>query len=117
MKLSELVMGMPYLLETRGDLNVEIEDVTGRSKEKVQNGLFFCIPGQRFDAHDFAPEAVSTGCVALVVERYLDLDVPQVLVSSPEGSFAGSASRAARAGPRLPTCLRPSASRRAGSAA
>ena len=88
MKLSELVMGMPYLLETRGDLNVEIGNVTGKSKDKVQNGLFFCIPGQRFDAHDFAPEAVSNGCVALVVERYLDLDVPQVLVSSARGAVA-----------------------------
>ena len=42
--------------------------------------LFFCTPGLVRDAHDFAPQAVEKGAAALVVQRELDVDVPQVLV-------------------------------------
>ena len=31
--------------------------------------LFFCVPGSQADGHEFAPEAVEDGAVALVVER------------------------------------------------
>lgn len=82
MKLRELIVDMPYLLDTRGDLDTQIGAVTSNSREKVQQGLFFCISGARFDAHNFAPQAIENGCVALVVERYLDIDVPQVRVSN-----------------------------------
>lgn len=88
MKLREMLKEMPYLKETRGNMDVEIEAVTGKSRENVQNGLFFCIRGAKFDAHDFAREALEHGCVALVVERYLDLDVPQVLVNTARGAVA-----------------------------
>jgi UDP-N-acetylmuramoyl-L-alanyl-D-glutamate--2,6-diaminopimelate ligase len=44
--------------------------------------LFFCIPGATADGHDFAADAVAAGAAALVVERPLDLDVPQVVVPS-----------------------------------
>ena len=88
MTLRELIADMPYLTGTRGDMDIEIATLTCRSKDAADRGLFFCIPGTRFDAHDFAPEAVRNGCVALVVERYLDLPVPQVLVSSGRGAVA-----------------------------
>ena len=44
--------------------------------------LFFCVPGADVDGHDFAGAAVAAGASALVVERWLDLDVPQALVPS-----------------------------------
>ena len=40
--------------------------------------LFFCFRGEKSDGHEFAPAAVEDGAAALVVERPLDLDVPQV---------------------------------------
>ena len=82
MQLCELIKELPYLVETRGDMSVEIASVTSNSREKVDRGLFFCIPGARFDAHDFAPQAVENGCAALVVERFLPIAVPQVRVSN-----------------------------------
>ena len=82
MKLRELIVDMPYLLDTRGDLDQSVDAVTSNSREKVQQGLFFCISGARFDAHNFAPQAIENGCTALVVERYLDIDVPQIRVSN-----------------------------------
>lgn len=88
MKLKDLLQEVPYVLDTQGNMDVEIGTLTCKSKEQNKNGLFFCIPGTRFDAHDFAPEAVKNGCVALVVEHYLPLEVPQVLVSSGRGALA-----------------------------
>jgi len=88
MKLSALILDMPYLLDTRGNMETELAAVTSNSREKVENGLFFCIPGARFDAHDYAPQAIGNGCVALVVERYLDIDVPQVRVSNARAAMS-----------------------------
>ena len=89
MKLRELLWDMPYLLDTRGDMDTEIGGVTCNSREKMDHGLFFCIAGTRFDAHDFAPQAVENGCAALVVERYLpDVAVPQVRVSNGRGAVS-----------------------------
>ena len=82
MKLKELMERMPYLLETKGDMDVEIGSVVSDSRMQADRGLFFCIRGARSDAHDYAPQALANGCVALVVERFLDIDVPQVRVSN-----------------------------------
>ncbi len=80
MQLRVLTENMPYLAETRGDLGTEISSLCSNSREKVEGGLFFCIPGARFDAHDFAPQAVENGNIALVVDHFVDVDVPQVKV-------------------------------------
>ncbi|MGH2596993.1 MAG: UDP-N-acetylmuramoyl-L-alanyl-D-glutamate--2,6-diaminopimelate ligase [Actinomycetota bacterium] len=66
----------------RGDARVPIVDVAFDSREVVRGGVFFCVPGRQADGHVFAGAAVDAGAVALVVEHVLDVDVPQVLVSS-----------------------------------
>src|ERR671922_151264 len=47
-----------------------------------EGDLFCCIRGERADGHDFAPEVVARGATALLVERDLDIDVPQARVPS-----------------------------------
>ena len=88
MKLWELLTEMPYVVETRGDMNTEIREITSSSHDRTDRGLFFCIVGARFDAHDYAPEALENGCVALIVERFLPLPVPQVMVNNGRASMA-----------------------------
>src|SRR6185436_5895336 len=55
--------------------------------------LFFCVPGERADGHDFAAGAVARGAVALVVERPLELDpdVPQLIVGDARAAMAPAA--------------------------
>jgi len=43
--------------------------------------LHCCLVGRRVDGHDLASDAVARGAAALLVERRLDLPVPQVLVA------------------------------------
>ncbi|MBE5799189.1 MAG: UDP-N-acetylmuramoyl-L-alanyl-D-glutamate--2,6-diaminopimelate ligase [Clostridiales bacterium] len=90
MKLSQLTIDMPELLELTAD--AEIGALTANSREKCENGLFFCIRGGTVDAHNFAPQAIENGCVALVVERKLDIDCPQVLVTDVRAAMTRMAS-------------------------
>lgn len=64
------------------DRDVAIDDVWSDSRRVAPGSLFACVPGRRSDGHDFAAEAVARGASALLVERQLDLDVPQILVES-----------------------------------
>src|SRR2546421_11979167 len=59
---------------------VEIGDLAYDARAAEPGSLFFCVPGSRADGHEFAPDAVANGAVALVVERPVDLDVPQLVV-------------------------------------
>ncbi len=59
---------------------------------RVEPGtLFFCVRGAQADGHDFAAEAVANGAVALVVERPLDLPVPQLLVADARAAMPAAA--------------------------
>jgi len=49
---------------------------------KIQPGsLFVCLRGERFDGHSFAPQAAQLGAAALLVDRPIDADVPQLVVT------------------------------------
>ena len=80
MKLKNLIENIPGVVQTIGDMEVEIGQLCVDSRKSAPGALFFCTPGLHMDAHDFAPQAVKLGAVALVVERELPLDVPQVQV-------------------------------------
>src|SRR4051794_18332974 len=55
--------------------------------------VFFCVPGFTRDGHDFAPDAVARGAAALVVQRPLDLGVPEVVVADVRHAMAVAAAR------------------------
>lgn len=74
-----------YVIEMTGDCEIRLPFMD--SREKQENGLFFCISGAHFDAHNFADQAVKNGAAALVVERKLDIDVPQLVVRSTREAF------------------------------
>jgi UDP-N-acetylmuramoyl-L-alanyl-D-glutamate--2,6-diaminopimelate ligase len=65
-----------------GGAALEIRELAYDAGEVPAGSLFFCIPGARVDGHDLAADAVRAGAAALVVERTLDLDVPQLVVPS-----------------------------------
>lgn len=70
-----------------GDLGsnpvMELERVTIDSRDVRAGDLFVCLPGTRFDGHDFAAEAARRGARAILAERPIpdvDADTP-VLVA------------------------------------
>jgi UDP-N-acetylmuramoyl-L-alanyl-D-glutamate--2,6-diaminopimelate ligase len=60
---------------------VEIADLAYDTRATAPGALFFSVRGSTADGHAFAPKAVAAGAVALVVERPLDLAVPQLVVA------------------------------------
>jgi UDP-N-acetylmuramoyl-L-alanyl-D-glutamate--2,6-diaminopimelate ligase len=76
-----------------GAPEVEISALAYSTAGVVPGALFFCVPGFRADGHDFAPEAVERGAVALVCERPLDLGVPEVLVDDVRAAMGPAAAR------------------------
>lgn len=77
--------------EVAAGRDVEIVDLCYDSRRALPGSLFFCVPGARVDGHDSAGEAVAAGAVALVVERVLDLDVPQLVVEDARAAMAVAA--------------------------
>ena len=74
-----------------GAPSVEILDLAYDTHAVAPGSLFFCFVGARHDLHHLAPQAVESGAVALVVERRVDLDVPQLLVPSVRGAMGPAA--------------------------
>jgi UDP-N-acetylmuramoyl-L-alanyl-D-glutamate--2,6-diaminopimelate ligase len=64
-----------------GDAKVRVLDITHDSS-KVSNGvLFCCIVGENVDGHNFAKVAAANGAAAILVERRVEVDITQVVVS------------------------------------
>lgn len=77
--------------EVVGAAPVDIRDLAYDTRAISPGALFFCVPGAHADGHDFAPEAIANGAVALVVERPLDLPVPQIVVPDSRAAMAVAA--------------------------
>ena len=77
--------------EVVGPSAVEVLDLAYDARDARPGALFFCVPGSRADGHGFAQQAVSNGAVALVVERRLDIGVPQVVVPDARAAMAVAA--------------------------
>jgi len=92
MRLDELSAG-PGAKIARGDGATEIDDIAFDSRRVSPGTLFVCVIGATADGHDFAPAVVEAGAAALVVQRELDLDVPQLLVPDSRMAMAPLASQ------------------------
>ncbi|RHW36501.1 UDP-N-acetylmuramoyl-L-alanyl-D-glutamate--2,6-diaminopimelate ligase [Neobacillus notoginsengisoli] len=79
MKLHDLLKSL-YLLGPFPGGNPEISSVENNHRKVREGSLFICIKGYTADGHDFAPEAVERGAVAIVSERKLEVGVPVVIV-------------------------------------
>src|SRR3954449_2074795 len=82
------------LRELLGDgPDVVVTGLTFDNRLVAEGTLFFCVPGFTRDGHDFAPDAVARGAVALVVQRPLGLGVPEVRVDDVRAAMATAAAR------------------------
>lgn len=78
--LSEVLAALPDARPVGPVAPVVLTDATHDSRQAGPGVLFCAVVGARADGHDHAPEAVERGAAAVLVERPLDLDVPQLQV-------------------------------------
>ncbi len=90
MRLSKLIEGLSEreMIYTGQDWDKEITGVYMDSRQCKVGGLFFCLTGGNADGHLYAQSALQKGAAALVVERKLDVDVPQILVKNARKALA-----------------------------
>ncbi|MBW3562426.1 MAG: UDP-N-acetylmuramoyl-L-alanyl-D-glutamate--2,6-diaminopimelate ligase [Actinobacteria bacterium] len=67
---------------TRRTGDARVVDATHDSRQVEPGSLYCTIPGETVDGHRFAGEALERGASALLVERPLDVDGPQLEVAS-----------------------------------
>jgi UDP-N-acetylmuramoyl-L-alanyl-D-glutamate--2,6-diaminopimelate ligase len=90
MKLERLVAALGAS-EVAGEPAADVQDLAYDTRHVRPGALFFCVPGAVADGHDFAQQAIDAGAVALVVERVLDVAVPQVVVADARAAMAVAA--------------------------
>src|SRR3954454_15871170 len=72
---------------------VEVTALAYDNRAVAPGTVFFCVPGFTRDGHDFAPDAIARGAVALVVDHPLGLGVPEVVVDDVRAAMAPAAAR------------------------
>jgi UDP-N-acetylmuramoyl-L-alanyl-D-glutamate--2,6-diaminopimelate ligase len=88
MRLEELMPAAPPPAR-----EVEVSGLAYDDRAVTPGTLFFCVPGFMRDGHEFAADAIARGAVALVVERPLNLDVPEICVDSVRRAMAPVSAR------------------------
>ncbi len=81
MQLYDIISNLKFI-GIKNYQDKDVESLSCNSKEKISNGIYFCIKGLQVDGHDYASESINNGAVCLVVERYLDLPITQILVEN-----------------------------------
>ena len=76
-------LGEPY-----SGADTEITSITYDSRQVRPGCLFCCLVGLVSDGHTFAAQAVDKGAAALIVERRLELSVPQIIVPNGRRAMA-----------------------------
>ena len=73
MILKQILVGLEGL-RVKGDINLEISNISINSKNIKRDGLFIAIRGYETDGHDFLEEAIENGAIAVMVEQGVDLE-------------------------------------------
>jgi UDP-N-acetylmuramoyl-L-alanyl-D-glutamate--2,6-diaminopimelate ligase len=79
--VGDVLRSAGLLVEMRGPGDVAVLGVAQDSREVQPGDLFLAWRGTAQDGHDHVGQAVERGAVASVVERPLDVDLPQLVVT------------------------------------
>ncbi len=78
-------------IKTREVLNfkdIDIKGISYNSNTINSHEIFVCLKGEHVDGHDFAQKAFEKGAVALMTEKPLNIEIPQLVVESTQESIA-----------------------------
>ncbi len=83
MRLTKLIESVECrVIDGETDCEREIISLCIDSRKKTVGGLFFCLSGENADGHEHVAEAVKNGAVAIVCERPVSINVPQIIVDN-----------------------------------
>jgi len=83
-RLSELATVLDCVMP---EVDVTVESIVSDSRKVHYGALFAALPGSQVDGHDFAESAARMGAAALLVNRRLNLEIPQLVVTDVLGAL------------------------------
>ncbi|WP_373598449.1 UDP-N-acetylmuramoyl-L-alanyl-D-glutamate--2,6-diaminopimelate ligase [Paraclostridium bifermentans] len=72
MLLKDVIKGLE-VLDIKGSLDIEIDNIQYDSRKVEDNGLFICIKGFTVDGHNFIDMAIEKGAKAFLVQEDVDI--------------------------------------------
>ena len=87
MEIKKLLDGID-VISIKNVGNFDCENLSCNSKEENTNGVFFCLSGSKVDGHNYVVEAEMNGAKCLVVEKFVDSPLMQVLVNNTRKTMA-----------------------------
>jgi len=66
--LRELTKALPMAM-TEGENEISVRGLAYNTAHVKAGFVFFCLEGNKFDGHDFIPEAIKAGAAAIVMEK------------------------------------------------
>lgn len=78
-------------IKTKEVLNfkdIDIKGISYNSNTINSHEIFVCLKGEHVDGHNYAQSAFEKGAVALMAERPLNIEIPQIIVESTQESIA-----------------------------
>jgi UDP-N-acetylmuramoyl-L-alanyl-D-glutamate--2,6-diaminopimelate ligase len=91
-QLSSTVAGIPIenilpMAKLIGADRVSVSSCCGHWRDVQPGDVYVAVVGSEIDGHEFAYQAVEKGAVAVVTERLLAIDKPQILVSDTRKAY------------------------------
>lgn len=68
--------------------DIEITSLAFDTSYVKEGSLFFCLVGTKYDGHEYLSIAKSKGAVCAVVERKVNVDIPQIVVENSRKALA-----------------------------
>lgn len=87
MELSKLIKSVQPK-EVLNFREVDVKGISYNSKTINSHEIFVCLRGEHVDGHDFAQMAFEKGAVALMCEKPLNIEIPQLIVESSQEMIA-----------------------------
>lgn len=88
MLLSEILKGINNHRLINFNDDVEITGISYNSKITKESDIFVCLKGEHSDGHEYAKMAYEKGAKALLCEKELNINLPQIIVKSARHSIA-----------------------------
>jgi len=87
MNLSNIIKNI-QVEEVLNFTDVDVKGISFNSNTISSHEIFVCLKGEHVDGHDFAQSAFEKGAVALMCEKPLNIEIPQLIVKSTQESIA-----------------------------
>lgn len=87
MKLRDLLAGIPHVGEWY-DVDMEINSISGDSRQTARGGLFAAMRGETFNGHDYISSALERGAAAILCEQPPEFPGPWIVVEDARAAYA-----------------------------